>query len=84
MFDKGFLAGSSRIGARHPQHMQAFKGAKLELTSQARHGYTNIQGLTITHRLKLLSKGTYLNTTMRLRLINIHKLERVGDKTNEI
>ena len=36
MSDKDFWAGSSHTGARHPWHMQAFKGTKLGLMSQAK------------------------------------------------
>ena len=67
MFDKDFWAGSSHIGARHPWHMQVFKGTKLGLMSQAKawiHKHSRVNNHT--YRLKLLSKGIYLETTMRL------------------
>ena len=69
MPDKDFWAGSSHTGARHPWHMQAFKGTKLGLTSQAKawiHNHSRANNHT--HRLKHLTKGIYLETTMRFNI----------------
>ena len=61
MSDKDFWAGSSHIGARHPRHMQAFKGTKLRLTSQAKAWiHKHSRANNHTYRLKLLSKGNLL------------------------
>ena len=69
MSDKDFWAGSSHIGARHPRHMQAFKGTKLRLTSQAKAWiHKHSRANNHTYRLKLLSKGIYLDTTMRFNI----------------
>ena len=65
--DKDFLAGSYHIGVRQPRHMQAFKGTKLGLTNHAKAWiHKHSRANNHTHKLKLLSKGIYLETTMRL------------------
>ena len=58
MSDRDFWVGSSHIGARHPWHMQVFKGTKLGLTSQAKAWiHKHSRANNHTYRLKLLREN---------------------------
>ena len=72
MSNKDFWAGSSHIGARHPRHMQVFKGIQLGFTSQAKAWiHKHSRANNHTYRLKLLSKGNLLGDNHEINVTQV-------------